>query len=758
VTRLSRTFVAALVLCALVAASACSNLPNLSEAEANAPGLEQTSYLYAKDGKRWKVVTDFHDEQNRVVVGYKKFPQVLKDAVISVEDQRFWEHPGVDARGVLRAAAEDFEAGGIVQGASTITMQYVKNTVGSSDQTMTRKFNEAVLAWQMEEKYTKEEILTKYLNTVYFGEGSYGAQAAAQRYFSRDVEKLTLPQAALLAGLISSPNEYDPISNKKKARVRRDIALDLMLDQGRISEEQHNKAVKGGLRLKPSAPTTETYDNAYFVDYVKRWFLSNSKFGTYDERVQLLFSGGLRIYSTVDPKLQRYADQAVNGTLRGSDPYGALAALDPRTGEILALVGGRDYFSRNDKLAKVNLATGGSTGRPTGSAAKMFTLVGALEKGISPNKGYSAPECVSIRTGDNEKPWKPCNAADGEAFGSISLSAATAASVNTVFAQVIEEIGPETWVDVALRMGIRCCRATAPSEEPLLPVLSATIGTNPSNPLEMASAYGTLAFGGRHVQPVPVSKITDADGNIIWQAKAEPRQVVDAKVAATAEKILEGVITGGTGTAANIGRPAFGKTGTGQNYTDAWFVGAVPQIATAVWVGYPEGLKSMSNTRIGTVFGGTWPAQIWREFMSKATRGLARENFPSGKTNYVTVEIDVSRNCLPNKYTPKGLIENRTFVDGEEPRKKCKQPTSFGLRPVPLLAGLSEKAAILKLKTLGFEADITESPGGKPFGFVLAQDPDAGVEWSTTKPVDITISVEKAKNNNKDKGANNQDE
>lgn len=742
-TSLHHRAVALILLGCLVGATAC-RIPDLAEEEARAPSLEQTSYLYIEDGKKWKTLTEFHDEQNRVIVPFNRIPDEVWKAVVAVEDERYFQHDGVDLQGIARAAVENVEAGAVVQGGSTITQQYVKNLLEADEDNLRRKVNEALLALQVEKKYTKEQILAKYLNTVYFGEGAYGIQAAAQRYYSRPVERLTLPQSAMLAGLIASPNDNSPLSHKKKAKARRQVVLDLMLEQDMINKTQYAKASRSTLGLRTTAAVDEGYAAPYYVDYVKSWFLSNPEFGTYEERKQYLFAGGLRIYGTLDMEMQKAAEQAVNGTLQGGDPSGALVSLDPTNGEVKAIVGGRDFFARNDSEAQVNLALGGSTGRPGGSAAKIFTLVAALEKGFKPSKTYNAPGCIDIRQDGGKKPWHVCNA-EPVSFGNPSIAEATISSVNTVFAQMIEDVGPEAWVKVAVRMGIRCCeRYSAPSAQPL-PILSATLGANPVNPLEMASAYGTIAYGGRHVMPTPVVKITYADGGIFYRPEQSPRQAVDPDITADVVKILQGVVSSGTGAAANIGRPQIGKTGTGENYADAWFVGAIPQLSTAVWVGYPEGAKSMCCTRIGTVFGGTWPAQIWRSFMTRATKGMPREDFPTGEITYVTVEVDVSRNCLPNKYTPKGLIEARTFEKGTEPRRKCTQPTDFGEQSVPLLVGLSEKRANLELQRVGFEANVVEKHAGKPFDVVIEQDPHAGELLSTTKLVTIAISVQREK-------------
>jgi len=324
---------------------------------AETPGLAQTSFLYASD---WNVITSFHAETNRVIVPLKKIPTDFRNAVIAVEDKRFYEHQGIDIRAVVRAAYENAGEGRIVQGASTITEQYVRQAFLSPEQTYVRKLNEAALAWQMEREYTKDEVLAKYLNTVYFGEGAYGIQAAAHAYFSRDPRQLTLPQAAMLAGLIAAPSSYDPVGRSHKVALeRRNLVLGLMLDQGMITETEYRRANRAPINLRPEKQDQEHYFAPYFVDYVERWFLSNPVFGaTYEERYNLLFNGGLRIHTTLDPQMQKYADKAVNGILHeGSDPYGALVALDPTTGAVKAMVGGRDYFGRNSQFAKVNLAT-----------------------------------------------------------------------------------------------------------------------------------------------------------------------------------------------------------------------------------------------------------------------------------------------------------------------------------------------------------------------------------------------------------------
>jgi len=726
-------------------ASAC-RIPDLGTALANAPALAQTSYLYADDHS---LIAAFHAEQDRTIVPLKKIPVSVRDAVIAVEDKRFYEHQGVDVQALLRAAYENAQAGSIVQGGSTLTEQYIKNTLLSSEQSYTRKFNEAALAWQMEQEYTKDQILQKYLNTVYFGQGAYGIMAAAHKYFSKEPYQLSLQQSAMLAGLIQAPSTYDPIGGSHKdAIARRDTVLGLMYQQGMISLTERNRALRAKLDLDREKTKQITYPAPYFVDYLKRWFLSNPEFGaTYEERYDLLFNGGLRIFTTLDPQMQAAAEKAVNGTLNeNGDPYGAMTAIDPRTGEVKAMVGGRDYFARNSQFAKLNLATGGSTGRQAGSAFKPFVLVAALEDGMSPSKTYEAPGCITIPLGNGQKPWNVCNA-EPSGYGSLTIEDATIHSVNVVYAQIVMDVGPEKAVKVAKQMGIRCCVGPEPDQyavtqpiAPLLAVPSAVLGSNETNTLEMASAYGTLATGGVRADPTPVTKITDSDGKVIYEDDPETKQVIDPEVAAKANSILQKVVQYGTGTAANIGRPQIGKTGTAQNYSDAWFVGAVPQLVTAVWVGYPEGQRSMCCTRIGTVFGGTWPAQIWHSFMTRATAGLPPEPFPKGGVDYVTLEVDVTRDCLPNKYTPPDLIKRQTFIAGQEPTDRCTEPSTYERVTVPSVLGLSKEQAKHEIDKNGFGVRILYATSFQQPGYVIEQAPAAGELYPSRRTVSITIA------------------
>jgi penicillin-binding protein 1A len=726
-----RTLPMAAVFALALVLQAC-NLPDLKEERENAVALPQTSFLYAEDGT---LIAPLHAGEDRVIVRWKDIPEVMADATVAIEDQRFWDHAGVDLKALLRAAYANVAEGSVVQGGSTITQQLVKNLyVGGAD-VLSRKFKEAYLAWQLEQELSKEEILTQYLNTVYFGNGAYGVQAAAQTYFGIDATDLRLPQAALLAGVIRLPSDYDPVTHPQRARNRRARVLDVMLAQGLIDQATHDGATRSRLGLEIGGPEERAYIAPYFVDYFKEWFLSNPQFGeTVSDRYDLLFEGGLRITTTLSPRMQFQAERAVRQVLPYErDPYAAMTVLDPRTGYVRAMVGGRDYWDERDRFARINLATGGSTGRQTGSAFKPFALVAALENGFTPSSPLNGSS-VSIPL-SNGTTWEPQNA-EGSGYGTISLETATVNSVNIAYANLEVQLGEgdaiegaERIIEVAKRMGIRCCPRTTEPSTPLRAVPAAVLGANEVSTLEMASAYGTLAYGGIHVQPTPVIRIENANGGLVYEAPPKVEQAVDPGVASVAVDLLEKVVEYGTGTAARLFRPQFGKTGTEDLYRDAWFVGAIPQLVTAVWVGFPQGQISMQypRTRI-KVFGGTWPAQIWHAFMFNATKRMRVRDFPepTGSVAYVTIQIDVTQGCVANEFTPPGNTQTLQFLQGTEPTKVCKQPTSYQYLAVPSVIGMGQDEAVHDLRSAGFNVAVELVTSAQPGGTVVAQDPDAG--------------------------------
>jgi penicillin-binding protein 1A len=661
----------------------------------------QTTRIFASDGR---LIAELHAKEDRTVVPLKRVPRHVRHAVIAIEDRRFFDHDGVDIRAIVRAATQNFASGEVQQGGSTITQQLVKNTLIRprlrTQDSLNRKIKEVALARQIEERLPKNEILRRYINTVYFGHGSYGIQTAAQTTFGKSANDLTLAEAATLAGLIRSPAMFDPFDNRKRALRRRNLVLSTMLDEGFISQKEARKAKKQELDLAKLDNDLE-YPAPYFIDYVKRLLVYDPRFKVIGksiaERSDQLFKGGLRIYTTADLDMQVAAEEAISSVLPyENDPHGALVALDPRTGEVRAMVGGRDYFApkRKDRFAKLNLAIAAEpglgdaragrkrvahapgTGRQAGSAFKPFALAAAVDEGISLSQTYEADSCMDFPGENAGGNWRVCNYEES-AFGSVSLLDATINSINVVYAQLILEVGAEDVVETARRMGIN----TQLSEVP-----SAALGTNPVNPLDMASAFGSLATGGMHHPPVAITKIVDSTtGKVLYQDDTKARRVLEPTTAYLTTSALEGVIESGTGTGAQIGRPAAGKTGTAQEYRDAWFVGFTPQLATSVWVGYPEGSIEMKTsclvadpnvcrpTRL-TVAGGTWPATIWQDFMADAVAGMEVADFdvPEGAT--VTVTIDTRTGCVASSDTPDEFRVTEDFVIGTEPTTTCAPP------------------------------------------------------------------------------------
>jgi 1A family penicillin-binding protein len=572
----------------------------------DAPPGPQTTFVLDRNGK---LITTLHAEVNRVVVPFDQIPDVMKNAVIAAEDKDFYHHGGVSYFSIIRAGWADLTHGRIEQGGSTITQQYVKNVYTGNKRTFGRKIKEAILAVKVDHKYSKDEILGRYLNTVYFGNGAYGVQAAAQMYFGIPARKLNLLQAAALAAVIPAPAVYDPVDHPDAAKVRRNSVLQKMADQGYITQEEadslQDEPVK--VRLRPEV----AHKFAYFVSVVSKALQDTYGYAE-------TFTGGLRVTTTLDSRMQRAAEQAVASHLPAkSDPAAALVAIDPRTGAIRAMVGGRD-FTR----AKFNLAT--QAHRQAGSAFKPFTLAAAMEQKISLKSMWQGPSEITIDdprcANPDGTPWNVHNYADEES-GTFELTDATAHSVNTIFAQLVVAVDPTNVVDMAERMGIR-------SE--LQPVCSITLGTQPVSPLDMTTSYATLAARGVLHSPFTVAAVKSTDDHINDTYKPkEGERALRRNDADLVTFALQAVVERGTGTAADIGRPVAGKTGTAQKFVDAWFCGYTPQLAACVWVGYPKGEIPMENVEgYSSVFGGSIPAAIWHDFMSAAMQGQPVVDFP----------------------------------------------------------------------------------------------------------------------------------
>jgi penicillin-binding protein 1A len=578
----------------------------------------QTTYVYANDGSTQ--IATLHAGVDRTIIPISEMPKMLQHAVIAAEDKDFYHHPGIDPLGIVRAAWTDLVKHEVVQGGSTITQQLVKNVYAGEyvenpktgeetyvvpPRTLSQKVKESLLAIKVEQEFTKDEILETYLNTVYFGRGAYGVQAAALTYWQKPASDLTLLESAMLAGLIQSPSTYDPAEDEPTARIRRNYVLDRMVADGYLDAGRAEVLKGQPVRVNPIDPGINFPAKlGYFLDHTRRALI-----GRYGESA--VFGGGLKVTTTIDMDMQRAAEEAVATHLPlPEDPDAALVAIDPRTGGILAMYGGRDFNEEH-----VNLATGaGGTGRQAGSAFKMFTLVAALERGYDLNARWSGPGTITIRDPacyTNGQPWELSNASDSES-GTFTLLQATTHSVNTVYAQVASAVTPAAIVDVAERMGIRST---------LEPVCSITLGTQSVTPLDMTDAYATLAARGVRHKATPLREVDHPDGTVD-ELGGHGEQVVDTNDADLATYALQTVITSGTGTRANIGRPAAGKTGTNEEYRDAWFCGYTPQLAACVWVGHAEGQIPMTNVEgFPEVFGGTIPALIWHDFMSSALEG-----------------------------------------------------------------------------------------------------------------------------------------
>jgi penicillin-binding protein 1A len=566
-------------------------LPAYLDIRSDAFPAPRTTTVYAADGS---VLAEWNSGEDRHVVPIDDVAQPMQQAVVAVEDERFYEHAGVDWTAVMRAARVDVGSRTYAQGASTITQQLVKVLFTGGERTFGRKVREVLLAYQLESKADKRRVLEAYLNAVYFGHGAYGIESAARSYFGKSASALTLPESALLAAIIRSPTRYSPLTHPEQAKARRDLVLKKMREQGYITSADEVAAREHRLGLasaKPAPPVAP-----YFVEYVRQDLIA--KLGK--ERV---LSGGLSVQTTLDPKMQRVAERSASKALgEPGDPDVAVVSLEPSTGHVLAMVGGRDF-----KKDQFNLAVQGR--RQPGSAFKPFLLVTALEQGISPDRMFEAtPYTVAIPGAI----WRVDNYENAATVPSMSLRTATDWSVNCVFARLIMMVGPQHVVDTAHAMGIT-------SELDANPAIALGGLRRGVSPLEMASAYGTLANQGMRVAPSGVSRVTDPAGNVLYASQPAPTRAIPPQVASTAAAMLHDVVEHGTGQAARTARWGAGKTGTTQSWRDAWFVGWSGDLVTSVWVGYADKQRPMVSVHGIRVTGGSYPALIWNAVMSRST-------------------------------------------------------------------------------------------------------------------------------------------
>jgi penicillin-binding protein 1A len=556
----------------------------------------QNSFVYAADGS---LLGSIPAEKNRTRVGLHQVSIWERRATVAIEDRRFYEHGGVDYQGIIRAAWSDLRAGHVVQGGSTIAQQLVRNLYISKERTFERKVKEACLAIKLSQRWSKNRILSEYMNQVYYGNHAYGIEAAAQTYFSKHARTLGLDQAALLAGLPQAPSVYDPFHRPGAAIDRRDEVLRAMLRYGAITPEQYRVAIaQRKLRLTPGRLYTRIKE-PYFFSYVRDQLIA--EYGANTVR-----TGGLRVYTTIEPRLQRAAVRAIRDTLYlRNDPAAAVVSISPYNGAIRAMTGVTPGRTGN----QFNLVA--QARRQPGSTFKVFVLTAAIAEGMNPDSTYYTSAPFHYQPNPYIEAWD-VQTYDHTYAGSISVHSATLRSDNTVYAQLTLDVGPQKVAAMARRLGIR-------SRLDVVPAMG--LGADAISPLDEASAYATLAAGGIYSKPMAITKVVLASGKVDTDAgwgKPQRKRVISDGVAYEVTQILQDNIYQGTGTGAYFGRPAAGKTGTTDNHADAWFSGYTPQLETTVWVGFPGGEIPMENVHGIAVAGGTFPATIWHLFMQAA--------------------------------------------------------------------------------------------------------------------------------------------
>ena len=598
---------------AVIAYGSSCDLDSLRSVE-----IGSNSFVYAADGT---LLGSIPAEKNREPVGPEAMSIWIRKATIAIEDRRFFDHDGVDVEGIARAAVANLEAGGIVEGGSTITQQLVRNLYISREQTVQRKVKEACLATKLDRAYTKHWILTTYLNQSFYGNRAYGIEAAAQTYFSKSARDLTLPESALLAGLPQAPSLHDPFTAPARALARRQEVLRAMLETRVITPERYEQAVASKLVLR-RGELYESIREPYFFGYVRDRLIQ--EYGA-----QTVRSGGLEVYTTIIPRYQRLAEKAIRQTLdEPDDPAAALISISPRTGAIRAMAAIVPNRPRN----QFNLLS--QARRQPGSTFKTFVLAAAVEQGINPDSTYyvSAPFTYRIHPAGNcdDGSWWCVKTYANDYYGWSSIRSATLRSDNTVYAQLTLDVTPEKVADVARRMGVRAQLDVRGAYVP-----SIGLGSIAVSPLDIASAYATLAAEGVYAEPMAIRRVVLPDGTVDTQAgwgKPKRRRAISEGTAAIVTRILEQNVQSGTGTRAAFGRPAAGKTGTAELNVDAWFAGYTPELATAVWMGYTRAEIPLDSVHGIAVTGGSFPAEMWRLFMEPALDEREPVAFPEPRS------------------------------------------------------------------------------------------------------------------------------
>src|SRR5436189_4186016 len=600
-----------------------------------------------------ELLTELHVER-RIFVPLAHIPQTLRDAVIATEDRRFYSHFGIDPIGVARAVWQNYRRGRIVEGGSTITQQLTKVLFLTPDKSLERKMKEAALALELERRYSKDRILEMYLNQVYFGNGAYGVEAASRTYFGKSVNEISVKDAALLAGLPRAPSTYSPFDHPEAAKRRREVVLRRLVEYGALKDPDAKKLVRTDLGLIP--PERRRTTGQYFLEFVQQTL--ETKYGA-----DMVFKGGLNVYTTLNPTMQLVAEQSLRDGLKalegrsktarpGEHPEGAIVTIEPQTGYVRAMVGGYDFFK-----SEFNRAV--QARRQPGSAFKPFVYIAALEAGLTPASVVDDSP-VQYPFGANGKIWKPDNY-DRKFRGPITYQQALEESINVATIKVQERIGVRRTVDVARRLGV---------ESPLQENLSIALGTSDLTLLELTSAYAALANGGAWVRPTAIRYVLDAQRKLLEENVPQPRQALPPDLAYVITHMMKGTVERGTGQAAKaLGRPVAAKTGTTNDYSNAWFIGFTPTLATGVWVGYdrPRSLgKDETGSRVAV--------PIWTAFMKEALAGKPVEDFPVPE-GVVVMPVDLSAAGVCAKPV------TMAFLAGTEPKNTSGPARASGPKP-----------------------------------------------------------------------------
>jgi len=607
----------------------------------------ETTKIYSEDGV---VLAELHREENRELIPIERIAPLLVDTVIAVEDANFYKHNGLDFKGIARAFVRNIQAGRFAEGGSTLTQQLARNLFLTRKRKLARKIAEAVLSVQIERRYTKTEILQMYLNQVYWGHNAYGIESASRLYFDKSAEDIDLAESALLVGLLTGPELYSPYRNFKGAKKRQNIILKKLVRADIISEQEASEAYTKELVIAERKKLR--YKAPYFTAYIKKQLID-----MYGE--EIVYTSGMKVYTSLNYKLQKKAEEVVEKYIEyGNKPIyinslkqrvpslnysqASLLALDPRSGYIKAMVGGRDFLdSHFNRTIQAK--------RQPGSAFKPFVYLAALEAGFSPG---TIIDDSPVTFNTIEGPYEPHNYTQ-KYLGKIPMRKALEKSVNVVAIKLNHWIKPQNPVRVAQSLGI---------SSPLKPVLSLPLGANEVTMLELVSAYGTIATLGKRAEPAGIISIEDRDGTPLYEHNVQSAQVYNANLLAVLVEMMQGIVKYGTGKLANLPVPVAGKTGTTSEYKDAWFVGFVPQLVCATWVGNDD------NTPTVKVTGGWVPALMWKEFMTTATQTMKPQHFKKPR-NLVSVKVNWLTGKLATQFSPQEHVHVEKYWRGKEPKE-----------------------------------------------------------------------------------------